>query len=277
MDDTTIITAYCIVDDTLRTLGHQSHYHAQVTDAEVLWIAIVSALYCQNNHEHTLWVLRHTHYLRHPLSASRFNRRLHALAAWLEFLPELLGQLFGQHEAYIIDSMPVPVCELARAPRCRKLRGPHSRAFFGRCAAKRRHFFGWRLHLIVSAGGIPVSFQLLPASFHDLTPIHELTWVLPAGATLYGDAAYISRATQRVLRPTVRRPHGVRLVARHKKSMRPNTWAEREGLRAHRQRVETVNAQLTAMGVQRLHARTDAGLALKVLASLVAVACINLH
>jgi IS5 family transposase len=195
----------------------------------------------------------------------------------LEFLPELVGQLFGQHEASIIDSMPVPGCELARARRCRKLRGPHSRAFFGRCAAQQRAFFGWRLHLIVSATGIPVSFALLPASFHDLTPIHELTGVLPDGATLYGDAAYISRAVQRALRPTVRRPHGVRLVARHKRNMRPNTWAEREGLREHRPRVETVNAQLASMGVQRLHARTDAGLALKVLASLVEVACINLN
>jgi hypothetical protein len=277
MDDTKIITAYCIVADTMQALHHQSDPRARVSDAEVLWIAIVSAMYFQNNHERTLWVLRHARWLSRPLSTSRFNRRLHALAAWLEFLPELVGQLFGQSEAYIIDSMPVPVCELARAPRCRKLRGRHSRAFFGRCAAKRRHFFGWRLHLIVSATGIPVSFQLLPASFHDLTPIAELTWVLPDGATLYGDAAYISAAVKRALRPTVRRPHGVRVIARHKKNMRPNTWAEREGLREHRQRVETVNAQLASMGVQRLHARTDAGLALKVLASLVAVACINLH
>lgn len=277
MDDTKIITAYCIVADTMQALNHQSDPRAHVSDAEVVWIAIVSAMYFQNNHERTLSVLYQTHWLSHPLSPSRFNRRLGALAAWLEFLPEVVGQLFGQHDAYIIDSMPVPVCGLARAHRCRKLRGPQSRAFFGRCAAKRQHFFGWRLHLIVSATGIPVSFQLLPASFHDLTPIHELTWVLPDGATLYGDAGYISGPVKRALRPTVRRPHGVQLVVRHKKSMPPNTWLEREGLRAHRQRVETVNAQLANMGVQRLHARTDAGLALKVLASLVAVACINLN
>jgi hypothetical protein len=277
MDDTKIITAYCIVADTRRVLGHRSDPRARVTDAEVLWIAIGSAMYFHNHHARTLWVLHQTHWRAQPLSPSRFNRRLHALAAWLEFLPALVGQLFGRHEAYIIDSMPVPVCELARAPRCRKLRGPDSAAFFGRCAAKRRHFFGWRWHLIVSATGIPVSLQLLPASFHDLTPIHELTWVLPAGATLYGDAAYISAAIKRALRPTVRRPYGVTVVARHRKNMRPNTWLEREGLRTHRSRVETVNAQLTAMGVQRLHARTDEGLALKVLASLLAVACINLN
>ena len=277
MNDTTIITAYCIVADTLRTLGHQSHYHARVTDAEVLWIALVSAMYFQNNHERTLWVLHQARWLAHPLSTSRFNRRVHALAPWLEGLAELVGHLFGQSEAYIIDSVPVPVCHPVRARRCRKLRGPHSRAFFGRCASKRWTFFGWRLHLIVSAQGIPVSFQLLPASFHDLTPIHELSWGLPDGARLYADAGYISAAVKRALRPTGRRPQGVHLCARHKKSMRPNTWAERAGLREYRQRVETANAQLVRMGLQTLHARTDEGVAIKVLASLLALTCINLH
>ena len=130
MDDIKIITAYCIVADTLQALGHHSDPRARVSDAEVLWIAIVSAMYFQNHHQRTLWVLHQTRWLTHPLSPSRFNRRLHALASWLEFLPDLVGQLFGQHEAYIIDSMPVPVCEVARAPRCRKLRGPDSLAFF---------------------------------------------------------------------------------------------------------------------------------------------------
>jgi hypothetical protein len=277
MDDIKIITAYCIVADTMHALGHRSDERARVSDAEVLWIAIVSAMYFQNHHARTLWVLYQTRWLSYPLSPSRFSRRLHALAPWLEWLPELVGQLFGHSEAYIIDSMPVPVCHRVRARRCRKLRGPHSRAFFGRCAAKETTIFGWRLHLIVSAAGIPVSFQLLPASFHDLTPIYELTWVLPAGAVLYGDKAYISAAVKRALRPTVRRPHGVRLVARHKKSMCPNTWAERCELREYRPRVETANSQLVSMGVQALHARTDQGLALKVLASLLALAFINLN
>jgi hypothetical protein len=277
MDDITIITAYCIVADTMDALGHRSDPRAQVSDAEVLWIAIVSAMYFQNHHARTLWVLSQTRWLTHPLSPSRFNRRLHALAPWLEWLSDLVGQLFGQSDAYIIDSMPVPVCHRVRARRCRKLRGPHSRPFFGRCASKGETIFGWRLHLIISAEGIPVSFQLLPASFHDLTPIHELTWGLPPRAVLYADKGYISAAVKRALRPTVRRPQGVHLVARHKTSMQPNTWAERCGLREHRQRIETVNSQLANMGVQALHARTDQGLALKVLASLLAVACINLY
>jgi hypothetical protein len=65
----------------MQVLKHHSDPRARVTDAEVLWIAIVSALYFQNNHERTLWVLRQAHWLTRPLSTSRFNRRLHRLAA----------------------------------------------------------------------------------------------------------------------------------------------------------------------------------------------------
>ena len=88
----------------------------------------------------------------------------------------LLGEVFSQREAFIIDSMPVPVCKRARARRCKKVRG---QAFCGYCAAKREKFFGWRLHLVCTPEGVPVSFDLLPAAYQDLTPIHELTVMLP--------------------------------------------------------------------------------------------------
>ena len=48
-------------------------------------------------------------------------------------------------------------------------------------------------------------------------------------------------------------------------------------LRAYPHTIETVNGQVETMGVQRLHARTKAGFALNVHASLVALACMNLN
>lgn len=278
MDDVEIITAYCIISDTMHKLGHNSHPLATLTDAEVLTVAVVSAMYFHNNHERTLFVMYHMHYLSKPLSTSRFCRRVHSLAQWLEYITELVGQLFAKGEAFIIDSLPVPVCKSARAYRCRKLLGPYSGAYFGRCAAKKWTFFGWRLHLICTPDRVPVYFQMLPASFHDLTPIYELTFGLPDGACVYADKGYISAGTKRALRPTVRRPHGVKLVAKHRKGMKDNSFEEWCGLRLYpRQSIETANSQLVSMGIQQLHARTDQGFAIKVLASLLALACINLH
>jgi IS5 family transposase len=255
-----------------------------VTDAEILTLAVVSSMYFHNNHERTLFVMYHMHYLSKPLSTSRFSRRVHSLAQWLECITELVGQLLATGEAFIIDSLPVPVCQVARAHRCRKLNGEHhSLAYFGWCSSKKWHFFGWRLHLICTPQGVPVRFQMLPASFHDLTPIYELTFGLPKGASVYADKGYISAQVKRALRPTVRRGRskysrdGVHLVARHKENMKSNTFEEWCGLREFRHTIESANSQLVSMGIQSLHARTDQGLAIKVLASLLALACINLH
>ncbi|MEO8289273.1 MAG: IS982 family transposase [Chloroflexota bacterium] len=260
MDDTKIITAYCIIADTMHKLDHKSHPLAGVSDAEVLTVAVVSAMYFQNHHERALFVMKAMRYISKPLSISRFSRRLHALAQWLEYIVELLGQLFSQGEAFIIDSLPIPVCKSVRAYRCRKLNGPYSRAYLGRCAAKKWRFFGWRLHLICTPHRVPVCFQMLPASFHDLSPIYELTFGLPAGAAVYADKAYISAPTKRALRPTARRPHGVKLVALHRKGMKPNTFEEWCGMRLYlRQSIETANSQLVSMGIQSLDCTPCAG------------------
>jgi hypothetical protein len=98
---------------------------------------------------------------------SRFNRRLHKLADWFELILVVLTELHLKGDIFIIDSMPVPVCRRVRASRCKKVRG---REYCGYCAAKREKIFGWRLHLIVNPQGVPVSFTMLPAGFHDLTP-----------------------------------------------------------------------------------------------------------
>src|SRR5947209_6918442 len=123
------------------------------------------------------------------LSVSRFNRRLHALRDWLLGIISLVADMYAQGEAFIIDSMPLPVCKRARASHCKKVRG---KAFCGYCAARREKFFGWRLHLICTPQGIPLSFDLLPAAEQDLTPIHELTFVLPTGACVFADKGYVS-------------------------------------------------------------------------------------
>jgi hypothetical protein len=79
MDDLWIITSFVIIDDLMKQLDHHSHPLAQVSDAEVLTVAVVAAKYFQNHHERALCVMR-MGYLSGQLSISRFNRRLHALS-----------------------------------------------------------------------------------------------------------------------------------------------------------------------------------------------------
>ena len=80
MNATWIVTVFEVIDTTMECLDHHSHGLAKVPDSEVLTVAVVAAKYFQNHHERTLAVLKALHYLSGPLSPSRFNRRLHALA-----------------------------------------------------------------------------------------------------------------------------------------------------------------------------------------------------
>jgi hypothetical protein len=268
MNDDVIVAAYVAIDETRQALGHRSHCLAQLSDAEVLTVAVVAAAYF--HHERALQVMQGMGYLSGKLSTSRFNRRLHRLGAWWRLLLDTLGELFAPGAAFLLDSLPVPTCRRARARRGRTVRG---KADCGYCAAKREKFFGWRLHLVCTAGGVPVAFELLPGGLHDLTPVHELTAGLPAGASVYTDKAHNSKDDE----ASILAESGVRLVPIRKANMRPNDWADKLALRAHRKRIETANSQLEAMGVQRLHVRTTAGLELKVQASLLALVCLNAH
>ena len=132
--------------------------------------------------------------------------------------------------------------------------------------------FGWRRHRVITPAGIPVSFDLLPASLHDLTPVHALAQRRPAGGWRYGDKAYHS-ADDEAMREG---ESGVRLVPIRQAKMAPNPLDERVGLRRYRKKIEGVNSrQLEAGSMQRLHARTHAGFMLKVWASLFALRCMN--
>lgn len=194
MNDTLIVTVYVILDDLLCVMGHRTDPRARTSDSEVLTVGVIAACQFQNHHERALCILRAMGYLSGPLSIARFNRRFHALAHRLSDAIDLLAALLLTGEVFVIDSLPLPVCRRVRAWRCKKVRGAE---YCGYCAAKEEKFFGWRLHLIISPDGLPVSFDLLPASYHDLTPVHELMERLPTGATVYADKGYTIAARMR--------------------------------------------------------------------------------
>jgi hypothetical protein len=270
MNDELIITSYVVIDDVMRSLNHRSHPLAKVSDAEVLTVAVVAAKYFRNNHERALWVLTELGYLSGSLSTSRLNRRLHAVADWLRLIVETLGELFAQGAVFIIDSMPLPVCRRARARRNRKVR---ARDYCGYCAAKKEKFFGFRLHLVCTPAGVPVSFAIVAGGDHDLTPLHELTFLLPAGACVFGDKGYNSAPDE----ATILDETGVRVIPMRRKNMAQHEWVDEFDLKRYRKGIETVNSQLEKMGAQQLHARTNAGFEVKVHASSFALACSNIN
>lgn len=263
MDETYIVTAYVVLDDLLNATNHRDDPRATVSAAEVLVVAVVAAKYFQNHHERALCILQRIGALPR-LSLSRFNRRLHQLRHEIGHILGMFMHLMQRGELFVIDSMPVPVCKRVRAARCQKVQG---KSYFGRCVAKDELFFGWRLHLVCSAAGQPVAFDIMPAAWHDLTGIQWLTAELPEGATVLGDKAYNSDLDE-----TLCDYYGkLLLLPKRRKNMIQDVPEHQALLRQFRPVIETIHSQLEKMGVQRLHARTNLGLFLKLYASLLAL------
>jgi heptaprenylglyceryl phosphate synthase len=64
MDDMFIISSFVVIDDVMKVAGHQRHMLAQVSDAEVVTVAIVAAKYFQNHFERVLCVMKLGGYLQ---------------------------------------------------------------------------------------------------------------------------------------------------------------------------------------------------------------------
>ncbi len=67
---------------------------------------------------------------------------------------------------------------------------------------------------------------MLPGSFHDLTPIYEVTVDLLAGVALYGDKRYNYGDSEELLALD-----GLRLIPLREKNMELPTWADEYDLR----------------------------------------------
>jgi hypothetical protein len=74
-----IILIYCICDDFLSSFGLNDDKQCRMTSAEILTVAIVSALFFNGNFAKTRLILKHDGYIPNMLSESRLNRRLHEI------------------------------------------------------------------------------------------------------------------------------------------------------------------------------------------------------
>lgn len=268
MDGGVMVSVDVVIDDVMRALGHRSHPAAQLSDAGVLTVAVVAARSFRHHQERARQVMQGMRYLSGRLSVSRFDRRLPALGAWVRLRLAAPGEVVAVGEAFPLDSLPLPVCRRVRAGRCRTGRGAAS---CGSCAATREEVCGWRRPPVGTPEGVPVAFELLPASLRDLTPVHALTAGLPDGASVSADKADNSAQDE------ARIPDGagVRPGPSRRATLQPNLWTDKRFLRAHRKAIERLNSQWEAMGLQRLRARTHVGFEIKGHASLLALVCAN--
>src|SRR2546428_4358039 len=101
-------------------MHHPEDRQCQMNDAEIMTTAFVASLFFRGNQESARTMLKQYGYIPHMLSKSRFSRRLHRLTETFVILFKLLGQTWktlNTNNIYVIDSMPIAVCDNIRIRR----------------------------------------------------------------------------------------------------------------------------------------------------------------
>lgn len=72
----------------------------------------------------------------------------------------------ANENVYVVDSMPLPICRLARCKSCKTMRGVEQREpKSGYCAAQHEFSFGYKFHAVCSpGGGIIMAYDIAPAN-----------------------------------------------------------------------------------------------------------------
>ncbi len=260
MCDSTL-AIYCFIDDFLKASGHREDVRIEVTDAEVITIAITAMLHFGGNFEKSRLILTQLGLVRRLLSRSRFSRRMNRLADLIQKLFHQLGSVLKDlhwESRYLLDSFPVPVCDNIRINRCRIV---GSELYRGKCASKKRYFYGVRVQIVATSDGIPLEFCILPGACSDLQGLAELALDLPATAQLFVDAGYNFYEWEDYLQEKEKLNLQVPRKKNSKRGREP--WLEiyKSVMRKY---IETTIGEISKMFPKKIHATNLNGFLLKI-------------
>ena len=256
-----IIGIFCFIDDLLKNSHHYEDSRRRVSDSEIITTAVVSSLYFGGHQDNARQFMKITGLVPAMLDKSRFNRRLHALA-------ELIFDLFMQvgyylkhiscEMSYVLDSFPVPVCDNIRISSCKLLKGKQWR---GKQSSMHRYFYGIKVQLLVTKGGIPVEFDFVPGRENDSVSLKKLPMELPAGSEVFADSAYTNYEIEDMLMETDQIALKVQRKSNLKRKDSPAAAFIKEYMR---KTVETTISQIKGLFLRKIHAVTTKGWLLKI-------------
>jgi len=259
-----VITIYCLIEDDLyarfcqeQGTPRRAGFAPALSDSECLTVEIVGQylgyITQKQLFEHMLdrfgsWFPG----LRNREAFIRQSANLWQVKTWMH--QHIVEQL-GGHQAplQVIDTMPLPICKLARRFQCRIFRpesvleGP--RPTKGYCAAKDEDYFGFKGGLRITEYGLIVHAPILQAYGHDSTCRDALLTGVVPDTQVVGDSAFLDLERQQELKEI----YQIHLLTPLKSNMKPTPERQPFALpgwtRSIRRLIETVYAQL----VERFH------------------------
>jgi len=260
MCDSTL-AIYCFIDDFLKQSGHHEDSRIEVTDAEVMTIAIAAMLHFGGNFEKSRLMLHELGLIKRLLSRSRLSRRLNRLMDLIHLLFHQLGSVLKDlhwESRYLLDSFPVPICDNIRIKRCRMVKDERYR---GKMSSKRRYFYGLRVQILVTTDGLPLEFCILHGSCSDLQGLAELAMELPEMTQIFVDAGYNYYEWEDYLLETNNLRLQVPRKANSKRAREPWLEIHKSLVRKY---IETTIGEISKLFPKKIHATNLNGFLLKI-------------
>lgn len=131
------------------------------------------------------------------IDRSVYNRRKRRLMPYQNSIRLKLAESFnGSQDIFIVDSMPLEICKMARSSRSKICKEElYSMPAKGYCASQKTYYYGYKLHAVCSLQGVFQSVDLTPANVHDIHYLDDIRHQL-SDCTLLGDKGYLSSAVQ---------------------------------------------------------------------------------
>lgn len=206
---------------------------------------------------------------------TNFNRRRKRLSEFIHRITERISAQFNLGEdTYILDSIPVPICKLARERRCKICRDSFETApDKGYTASLEKWFYGYKLQLVTSVRGIFTCMELTKASLHDIHYLNELRYEPRLkSSTVIADRGYLSAPKQMELFESC----GITLVTPMRRGQR-NYQTFPLIFKKSRRRIETLFSQLCdQMMLKRNYAKSFNGVASRIICKIAAVTMLQL-
>ena len=276
--DTLATALYVRADDLLKQYPDLAPWRPKaglqprLTDAELVTLAVMQALLGYTSESR--WI-RHArarlgHLFPYLPGQPGYNRRLRAAAGLITTLIRLLAAdtSLWSDDVWVVDSTPV---ECGRSRDTAKRSDLAGWAEYGYCASHSRYFWGLRLHLVATLGGLPIAFALTGAKADERQTLLGILDADPAlaatrpGQAIIADRHYYGTAFEAALAG-----QHLRLLRPARKGEQPRPGAPL--FKPLRQTIESINQTFKAqLDLERHGGHTPAGVIVRVLQRILAL------
>jgi hypothetical protein len=282
--DTLATALYVRTDDLLKQAPDLAPWRPRVgitpklTDAELVTLAVMQALLGYTSEAR--WIRHARQHLGHLFGylphQSGYNKRLRRAAALITTMIRMLAvdTTLWSDDVWVVDSTPVECGRSKDTTRRSDLAGW---AQYGYCASHSRYFWGLRLHLVCTLGGLPIGFALTGAKADER---QTLLGILAAdttlagqrpGQTLIGDRHYYGKDFEDTLAQA-----GINLLRPARKGEPARAGANL--FKPLRQTIESINQTFKAqLDLERHGGHTPTGVAVRVLQRILALTAAIWH